>query len=44
MDRMLYVAMSGAQQTMLAQQANSNNLANANTVGFRSAMANTRVG
>lgn len=35
MDRMLYVAMSGAQQTMLAQQANNNNLANANTAGFR---------
>jgi flagellar basal-body rod protein FlgF len=27
--------MSGAQQTMLAQQANNNNLANANTTGFR---------
>lgn len=35
MDRMLYVAMSGAQQTMLAQTANNNNLANANTNGFR---------
>jgi flagellar basal-body rod protein FlgF len=35
MDGMLYTAMSGAQQTMLAQQANSNNLANANTTGFR---------
>jgi len=35
MDRMLYVAMSGAQQTMLAQHANNNNLANANTYGFR---------
>lgn len=34
MDRMLYVAMSGATETMLAQSANSNNLANANTTGF----------
>jgi len=36
MDRMLYVAMSGASETMLAQGANSNNLANANTTGFLS--------
>ncbi len=36
MDRMLYVAMSGASETMLAQSANSNNLANANTTGFLS--------
>lgn len=35
MDRMLYLAMSGAKQTMLAQAAVSHNLANANTVGFR---------
>ncbi len=35
MDRNLYVAMSGAKQTLLAQASNSNNLANANTVGFR---------
>ena len=35
MDRMLYVAMSGARQTVLAQSANSNNLANANTRAFR---------
>ncbi len=34
MDRMLYVAMSGAKETLLAQAANSNNLANANTTGF----------
>lgn len=34
MDRMLYVAMSGAKQTMLAQQANNHNLANVNTTGF----------
>ena len=35
MDRLLYVSMSGAHQTMLAQSANNNNLANANTSGFR---------
>ncbi len=34
MDRMLYVAMSGAKETLLAQAANSNNLANASTTGF----------
>lgn len=34
MDRMMYVAMSGAKQTMLAQQANNHNLANVNTTGF----------
>jgi flagellar basal-body rod protein FlgF len=34
MDRMLYVAMSGAKETMLAMSNNSNNLANANTPGF----------
>lgn len=39
MDRMLYVAMSGAKQTMLAQTANSNNLANASTDGFRADLA-----
>jgi flagellar basal-body rod protein FlgF len=31
---MLYVAMSGAKETLLAQGANSNNLANADTPGF----------
>ncbi len=36
MDRMLYVAMSGASETLLAQGTNSNNLANANTTGFLS--------
>jgi len=42
MDRMLYVAMSGAKQTMLAQTANSNNMANANTDGFRADLATFR--
>jgi flagellar basal-body rod protein FlgF len=35
MDRMLYVAMSGAKQNMHAQAINSNNLANVSTTGFR---------
>ena len=34
MDRMLYVAMTGAKQTMLAQAAISNNIANVNTTAF----------
>ena len=34
MDRMLYVAMSGARETLIAQANASNNLANANTSGF----------
>ncbi len=35
MDRGLYIAMSGAKQILHAQDSNSNNLANANTTGFR---------
>ena len=35
MDRFLYVAMSGAKETLRAQAANNHNLANANTPGFR---------
>jgi flagellar basal-body rod protein FlgF len=35
MDRMLYVAMSGAKQIETAQSANTNNLANVGTPGFR---------
>lgn len=35
MDDMLYVAMTGAKQTMQAQTVNANNLANAGTNGFR---------
>jgi len=34
MDKMLYVAMSGARETLIAQGNVSNNLANANTTGF----------
>ncbi|OHX38273.1 flagellar basal-body rod protein FlgF [Methylomonas sp. LWB] len=36
MDRSLYIAMSGAKQTLLAQTANANNLANTQTPGFKS--------
>ncbi len=32
---MIYISMNAAQQTMLAQATNSNNLANVNTTGFR---------
>jgi len=39
MDRMLYVAMTGAKNTMLAQDINNNNLANINTTGFRADLA-----
>jgi flagellar basal-body rod protein FlgF len=35
MDKLLYVAMSGAKETLRAQAANSHNLANANTTGFK---------
>ncbi|TSA41763.1 MAG: flagellar basal-body rod protein FlgF [Methylococcaceae bacterium] len=36
MDRSLYIAMSGAKQTLMAQATNANNLANAQTTGFKS--------
>lgn len=36
MDRSLYVAMSGAKQTLQAQNSNANNLANLQTTGFKS--------
>ena len=39
MDRALYVGMSGAIATLRAQTANSHNLANAGTVGFRAELA-----
>ena len=35
MDKMLYVAMTGASQNAKAQQAHANNLANISTTGFR---------
>lgn len=42
MDRMLYLAMSGAKQTMQAQAASTNNLANVNTTGFKADLAAAR--
>jgi len=42
MDKVLYTAMSGAKQTVLAQTANSNNLANISTPGFRADYAQFR--
>jgi len=42
MDRVLYTAMSGAKQTMLAQAANNNNIANVSTPGFRADYAQFR--
>jgi len=36
MDRSLYIAMSGAKQTLLEQNSNANNLANMQTTGFKS--------
>ena len=42
MDKLLYVAMTGATQTMLAQGANNNNLANVSTPGFRADYAQFR--
>ncbi len=39
MDRMLYVLMSGAKQLELAQAANTHNLANISTTGFRADLA-----
>jgi len=35
MDRLVYVAMTGAKEILAAQAANNANLANASTVGFR---------
>jgi flagellar basal-body rod protein FlgF len=35
MDRMLYLAMTGAKQTMVSQAVNTNNLANVSTTGFK---------
>jgi flagellar basal-body rod protein FlgF len=39
MDRMLYVAMTGAKETMRAQTVNNHNLANVSTTGFRGDLA-----
>jgi len=42
MDKMLYIAMSGAKQTTLAQAINTNNLANVSTAGFKADLAQFR--
>lgn len=42
MDKMLYIAMSGAKQTMLAQTINTNNLANVSTTAFKADLAQFR--
>jgi flagellar basal-body rod protein FlgF len=42
MDKFLYVAMSGAKQTMLAQRVHSHNLANVSTTGFKADLAQAR--
>ena len=42
MDKALYIAMSGAKHNMLGQTSHSNNLANANTTGFRADFAQAR--
>lgn len=39
MDRVLYVAMSGAKETLKAQAVNNHNLANASTTGFKADLA-----
>jgi len=38
MDRMLYVAMSGAREILRAQEANAHNLANVSTPGFKAVL------
>lgn len=43
MDRVLYIAMSGAKQNTYGQAAHANNLANASTTGFRSDYTQSRV-
>ncbi len=42
MDRMLYIAMTGARQNMQALAVTSNNIANSNTTGFRADFAAMR--
>jgi flagellar basal-body rod protein FlgF len=39
MDRLLYVAMTGAREAQVAQSVTSHNLANASTTGFRATLA-----
>ncbi len=42
MDRMLYLAMTGAKQIEIAQAVNTNNLANATTTGFKADLEQAR--
>lgn len=42
MDKMLYVAMSGASQNALAQKAHANNMANVSTTGFQADLEQAR--
>ncbi|WP_370978941.1 flagellar basal body rod protein FlgF [Agaribacterium sp. ZY112] len=42
MDKALYISMTGAKHNMLAQTARANNLANLNTVGFKSEFSQAR--
>jgi flagellar basal-body rod protein FlgF len=44
MDRLIYLAMSGAKATMQRQETLANNLANVSTVGFRAELAAFRAG
>lgn len=42
MDRLLYIAMTGAKETTLAQAKSANNLANASATGFKADLAQAR--
>jgi len=42
MDKVVFLAMSGAKQTMLSQQAHANNLANISTAGFKADLEQAR--
>ncbi len=42
MDKVVFLAMSGARENMLAQRAHSNNLANSTTTGFKTDLAQAR--
>ncbi|WP_462157617.1 flagellar basal body rod protein FlgF [Pseudoalteromonas sp. GB56] len=42
MDKMLYIATSGAKQSLIGMGVKSNNLANANTTGFKADIAQAR--
>ncbi len=42
MDQMIYIAMSGAEQTLEAQATNSHNLANLSTAGFKADLSQFR--